>query len=56
VAKKTLPQTLGALSASEFGKAAKRGRSVKDEIRHNLLARIADGKPLFTASLATKTP
>jgi magnesium chelatase subunit I len=51
VAKKTLPQTLGALSASEFGKAAKRGRSVKDEIRHNLLARIADGKPLFSGVL-----
>jgi magnesium chelatase subunit I len=51
VAKKTLPQTLGALSASEFGKAAKRGRSVKDEIRQNLLARIADGKPLFSGVL-----
>lgn len=51
MAKKTLPQTLGALSASEFGKAAKRGRSVKDEIRHNLLARIADGKPLFSGVL-----
>lgn len=51
MAKKTLPQTLGALSASEFGKDLKRGRSVKDEIRHNLLARIADGKPLFSGVL-----
>jgi magnesium chelatase subunit I len=40
---KSLPATLGALRASEYGC----GRSVKDELRGNLLARIKDGQPLF---------
>ncbi len=42
-----LPQTLGALRASPFGADSLRARSVKDELRANLLARIGDGKPLF---------
>jgi magnesium chelatase subunit I len=48
---KSLPATLGALRASEFGSAPKRGRSVKDELRANLLARIKDGQPLFKGVL-----
>jgi magnesium chelatase subunit I len=43
----TLPSTLGALRRSAFGAEHRRGRSVKDELRANLLARLADGKPLF---------
>jgi magnesium chelatase subunit I len=41
------PQTLGALRASPFGAEHRRGRSVRLELRSNLLARLADGKPLF---------
>ena len=44
---KKLPTTLGALKTSIFGANGRRGRSVKDEIRTNLLARIGDGQPLF---------
>jgi magnesium chelatase subunit I len=51
VAKKTLPKTLGALKDSEFGSPTRRARSVKDELRQNLLARIADGQPLFPGVL-----
>jgi magnesium chelatase subunit I len=43
----SLPTTLGALKRSAFGADHRRGRSVKDELRANLLARLADGKPLF---------
>ena len=43
----SLPMTLGALKRSAFGADHRRGRSVKDELRANLLARLADGKPLF---------
>lgn len=46
-----LPQTLGALSASPFGAAHRRGRSVRLELRANLLARLGDGKPLFPGVL-----
>ena len=46
-----LPATFGALRTSLFGAAERRGRSVRDEIRSNLLARIADGKPLFKGVL-----
>jgi magnesium chelatase subunit I len=42
-----LPQTFGALRASALGAAHRRGRSVKDEIRQNLLAKLKDGGPLF---------
>ena len=41
------PQTLGALKRSPFGAADLACRSVKDEMRHNLLARLRKGGPLF---------
>ncbi len=43
----TLPTTLGALKSSPFGDPSRAHRSVKDEIRTNLLVRLADGGPLF---------
>ncbi len=46
-----LPTTLGALKRSALGAEHRRGRSVKDELRANLLARLADGKPLFPGVL-----
>ena len=46
-----LPATFGALKQSSFGAPERRGRSVRNEIRSNLLARIADGKPLFKGVL-----
>ena len=42
-----LPETLGALKASPFGTPERALRSVKDELRVNLLARLACGGPLF---------
>ena len=42
-----LPSTLGALRASPWGSLPLRGRSVRDEVRTNLLRSIADGKELF---------
>ena len=47
----SLPSTLGALKQSPYGAERLRGRSVRDEIRANLLARIAEGKPLFRGVL-----
>ena len=47
----TLPATLGALKRSPFGTEHRRGRSVREEMRANLLARLADGKPLFAGVL-----
>jgi magnesium chelatase subunit I len=41
------PETLGALKRSPFGSAERATRSVKDEMRQNLLARLAAGGPLF---------
>jgi len=49
VASTSLPTTLGALRAS--GYAERRARSVKDEVRRNLLARLAGGGPLFEGVL-----
>jgi magnesium chelatase subunit I len=46
-----LPTTLGALRSSPFGAPALRGRSVKDEIRANLLAKLATRAPLFPGVL-----
>jgi magnesium chelatase subunit I len=46
-----LPATFGALKQSPYGAPERRGRSVRNEIRTNLLARIADGKPLFKGVL-----
>ena len=45
----SLPTTLGALKAA--GYAERRARSVKDEVRRNLLARLAGGGPLFEGVL-----
>ena len=42
-----LPTTLGALAASPWAEAPLRGRSVRDELRTNLLAALARGGPLF---------
>ncbi|HTK49086.1 MAG TPA: sigma 54-interacting transcriptional regulator, partial [Gemmatimonadaceae bacterium] len=41
------PETLGALARSPFGAPERSTRSVKDELRQNLLARLAEGGPLF---------
>lgn len=41
------PTTFGALKTSPWGAPERRGRSIRDEIRGNLLARLADGGPLF---------
>jgi len=41
------PETLGALKSSPFGAIDRRTRSVKDEMRANLLARLEQGGPLF---------
>src|SRR6476469_895003 len=41
------PETLGALKRSPFGAPDRATRSVKDEMRQNLLARLAAGGPLF---------
>ena len=46
-----LPQTLGALKRSPFAAPERQHRSVKDEIRKNLLTRIAGGGPLFEGVL-----
>jgi magnesium chelatase subunit I len=46
-----LPDTLGALRASPWGTPGRARRAVKDELRQNLLARLADGGPLFPGVL-----
>ncbi|HEU4700533.1 MAG TPA: magnesium chelatase [Gemmatimonadales bacterium] len=43
----SLPRTVGELRNSPWGEAPLRGRSVRDELRTNLLARLATGEPLF---------
>ena len=43
----SLPATLADLKASPWAAAPRRGRSVRDEIRTNLLHRLRDGGPLF---------
>jgi magnesium chelatase subunit I len=45
------PETLGALKRSPFGAPDRATRSVKDELRQNLLARLANGGPLFAGVL-----
>ncbi|MBK7595216.1 MAG: magnesium chelatase [Gemmatimonadetes bacterium] len=42
-----LPTTLGELYSSQWAEAPLRGRSVRDELRTNLLAALARGGPLF---------
>src|SRR5687767_9335670 len=46
-----LPSTLGALERSPFGAPERRTRSVKDELRDNLLSRLGSGGPLFEGVL-----
>ena len=41
------PETFGALKRSEWGSPDRINRSVKDELRSNLLSRLARGGPLF---------
>src|SRR5262249_58533470 len=45
------PQTLGALKRSTFGVPERAFRSVKDEMRQNLLERLCQGGPLFAGVL-----
>ena len=42
-----LPRTLGELEQTPWGAPPLRGRSVRAEIRHNLLRAVEDGRPLF---------
>jgi magnesium chelatase subunit I len=42
-----LPRTIGELRISEFNEARLRGRSIKDEMRANLIAKIRRGETLF---------
>ncbi|HWN18516.1 MAG TPA: magnesium chelatase, partial [Gemmatimonadales bacterium] len=41
------PRTLGELKNSRWAEAPLRGRTVREEIRGNLLARLGSGEPLF---------
>jgi magnesium chelatase subunit I len=43
----TRPTTLGALTRSPWGEPPRRGRTVRDELRTNLMARLAEGEQLF---------
>jgi magnesium chelatase subunit I len=47
----TYPETLGALRQSAWGVPERQRRSVKDELRQNLLARLCHGGPLFAGVL-----
>ncbi len=44
----TRPQTLGDLKQTEWGDARLHGRSVKDEMRHNLTCKLEEGQPIFS--------
>ncbi len=46
-----LPSTLGALRNSEFSEKPLTGRSVKDELRANLIAKLGSGERLFPGVL-----
>src|SRR5437762_12658993 len=46
-----LPETLGALKRSPYGVPERALRSVKDELRQNLLARLCNDVPLFEGLL-----
>ena len=46
-----LPQTLGALRKSPWAEALRRNQTVKDELRHNLIAKLARKEPLFPGVL-----
>ncbi|MEZ5355183.1 MAG: magnesium chelatase [Bryobacteraceae bacterium] len=45
--RRALPQTLAELKGSEFSEEKLAGRSVKDELRYNLLGRLESGDALF---------
>jgi len=47
----SLPQTLGALKRSPFANAARAPRTVKDELRANLITRLGTGDPVFEGVL-----
>ncbi|HEU5173454.1 MAG TPA: magnesium chelatase [Gemmatimonadaceae bacterium] len=47
----SLPQTLGALRRSPYGAPPRSRRSVKDEVRTNLIDRLRGGGPLFEGVL-----
>ncbi|MEZ4586843.1 MAG: magnesium chelatase [Gemmatimonadales bacterium] len=47
VTRKALPTTLAELESSPWGAPDRRGRSVRDEIRANVLAALERGEPLF---------
>jgi magnesium chelatase subunit I len=51
VNKVELPRTLGALRDSSFSEARAAGRSVKEELRQNLICRIQRGESLFPGIL-----
>src|SRR6202042_3495798 len=53
-----LPETLGALRESPFGAPERARRSVKDELRQNLLARLAcgDALPIIAGSEVNDNP
>src|SRR6202789_4514679 len=50
-----LPTTLGALRASEFT-PARLARSVKDELRENLIAKLRSKEPLFPGIVGYQDP
>src|SRR3981189_2620374 len=43
----TQPTTLGELKKTEWASPARRQRTVKDEMRENLICRLENGSPLF---------
>ena len=45
------PQTLGALKRSPLADAARASRTVKDELRANLITRLGTGDPVFEGGL-----
>ena len=45
------PATLGDLARSPWAEPGLRGRSVREEVRNNLLARMERGEPLFPGIL-----
>jgi len=43
----TTPQTLADLKQTEWADAAKHGRTIKDELRENLICKLESGEPIF---------
>src|SRR5215208_167213 len=42
-----MPKTLGELKSSGFSEAQARARSIKDEMRHNLIGKLERNEPIF---------